>query len=90
MSSKENNDYLKIPPALLKKILENSEVLKTNDKGCIQLDPNNWGHLMWWLDDDVGLGFAQDNKEKIIDYAKVNELTILKSYDILFAQFLFE
>jgi hypothetical protein len=90
LSSKENNDYLKLSPAALKKILDNSEVLKTNGKGQIQLDPNNWGHLMWWLDDDVGLDFARTNKEKIIDYAKANELTILKSYDILFAQFLFE
>jgi hypothetical protein len=88
LNSKKNQQISN--SANFKKLMAKIPVMKVGENGAIQLDPNSWNDLMWWLDDELGLNFAQSNKEEIIKYSKENEITILKSFDILHAQSLFE
>lgn len=66
-------------------ISKDVEVLK-GVNGMIELDPNNWNHVYWWEEDERIEEFMDENRDKIEQYAKLENVSIQDAVDILFEQ----
>lgn len=54
------------------------------ERGCILLDPNDWGDVLWWYEDEEEIyEFMINNEKRIKEYAEKNNLKIRDAvYDL--------